>query len=473
MTKSRGRLPDVMTEEQLLAQLEQPVGEYYQDEYWFVCGFDDSYIDTSKKEYKEDTPPKTYREAYEEVDIKRLRLDGRVMAAYAFNTNDVYLQRHSTLINPKKYDRDIELKFAVDHEVTHYFDCMYNGMRLINNQMDRARVDRVLEVKAFVVQYLNEAQLYTELKRKNIGSIKHNGEIIPIEDILPESIREIVKAKDFDPNDKNMVGLIVQKASEDWHRTRQNYYDNQAKENAKSKGRGGYKVDLERARIGKTDGEVYDAVVEQSLQNTYIRGGVCVDLSDYRCFVDTMSEEDARKLGLDKSRKWEGYVSAETLLEVDAYLEGLGITDERKKAQYLDQQLKLIGQRDPKADMELKTVLVKHDGIILYADGICEEYDEKGVRSQIWYQDQCYDCAGRGAELGDCGKNGVEDGGCNDDIRGIMISDGEDARKQIRAQLEEYEKSIMESTSKNNDDGNNPEKTISFYKLKSMNNRSR
>ena len=66
MTKSRGRLPDVMTEEQLLAQLEQPVGEYYQDEYWFVCGFDDSYIDTSKKEYKEDTPPKTYREAYEE-----------------------------------------------------------------------------------------------------------------------------------------------------------------------------------------------------------------------------------------------------------------------------------------------------------------------------------------------------------------------------------------------------------------------
>ena len=385
--------------QQILTAIENPA---HDKRYGYsVCGYRNGYIDTPSKEPKKDEVPETPRDIEKQVNIRERKLENVGLAAtYTLGTNKITMNKYNysvkdfpdgaiTKENLRALQNSLNNPYTESqilfHEINHYLDYQINGMSDIQTPIDIARSNRFTETKSHAVGYLSTAMTYTFHKNQGIETIEMDGKEVPLETIFKAcpGLEEILKDKDFDPNNPEMVRRIVEASSRSWHEEAQETYDQQAKNIARSVDyETTYQSDLKRAKDPRTDEQIYDDFVTKALQNVYIGTNTCVDLSNCRDLLDTMSIEEAKNLTVWSQSDYDYNKSIippkETLLAVDEYLESIGITDEREKAKYLKKQIAFIASRNPDYDSQLKSIITQHGGEIEYCDGIIEEYNANG-----------------------------------------------------------------------------------------------
>ena len=272
------------------------------------------------------------------------------------------------------------------HEANHMIDDQYSGQFLLNQTpLNAACGNHLTETKSYAVEYLAAAELYTNLKKQGMNTIQINGENRPLENILEmyPNLKETVLEKGFDAKDPASVRNIVEKASAEWHKNRNNIYIKQdaSFSAAASQNFAAYTM-TEKLELLKNEEQTYNEISEKMLKTAYIGQNTIVDLSSCRDLLDTLdrtqfakdirSGQKANTASPDNESNKIDLISYEELNAVNTYLESKGLTTDNAKNQYLTTALKDIARREKNQDTELKNILLSYNSAMTYADGLNE-----------------------------------------------------------------------------------------------------
>ena len=221
--------------QQILTAIENPT--HNKRSGYSVCGYRNGYIDTPSKEPKKDEVPETPRDIEKQIDISERKLktsDFGMVGFYTYGTNNITMNKYNYTVKDfpdgaiSKEDLQA-IQSVINnpyiknqtllHEINHYQDYQINGMSDIQTPADIARSNRLTETKSYAVNCLSTAMTYTFHKNQGIETIEMDGKEVPLETILKAcpGLEEILKDKDFDPNNPEMVRRIVEVSSKFWH----------------------------------------------------------------------------------------------------------------------------------------------------------------------------------------------------------------------------------------------------------------
>lgn len=270
------------------------------------------------------------------------------------------------------------------HENNHKNDFDNSGgMEMRATPKNNAKVNRLTETKSCAVEYLAVAHQYTEMKKQGVKTVEINGEKKPLEYMLDmhTGLREVVDKHGFDVNNPESVRRVVEASSVYWHNNRMEGYNSQASEAIDF---GLYYLNSnpmsKQLKLLKEEDKKYQQVSETMLKNTYIGQNTVVDLSHCRDLLDTMTDDDARKIGNGAY-----IVSYDELKNVSDYLDKKGLKKDSDKMAYLAQHMKDLGYRKEDKDPELTKILLAEKNTILCADGL--EYSRAADGSVTCYKD--------------------------------------------------------------------------------------
>lgn len=261
------------------------------------------------------------------------------------------------------------------HENTHRKHNIYDGMNMLGDTPENAiKENRLTETTAKAAEYLAIAQLYTSLKEQGVEQLEIDGAVKPLESMLDycPNLREAIEKDGFDANNPQSVRNVVEAASDYWHKTFEQAYEEQHADAAKQnmEERVPFATRLRTSR--EAPEERYLQTSERMLQNIYIGSNTRVDLTHCRDLLDTMGNEDAKELMKRNNIKPKPKPSKEMLEAVDKYLEKRGAKTDEEKQTLLQEEFVKITHRDKDADQELKNIMLGNGGSIRYANGLVE-----------------------------------------------------------------------------------------------------
>ena len=194
-------------------------------------------------------------------------------------------------------------------------------------------------------------------------------------------LKEVVDKHGFDTNNPESVRRVVETSSKYWHEERIDGYNKQA---ADAMSDSLYYLNSkpmsEQLKLLKDEDKKYQNASEIMLQNTYIGQDTKVDLRHCRDLLDTMTDDDARKIGNGAY-----IVSYDELKNVNDYLDKKGLKKDSDKMGYLAKHVKDLGYRKEDKDPELTQLLLAQRNTILCADGL--EYSRATDGSVVCHKD--------------------------------------------------------------------------------------
>ena len=231
-------------------------------------------------------------------------------------------------------------------------------------------------------EFLALAQMYTDLKQRGIDTFEYtttlNGKEetvkMPTEDILDmyPDLRETITKNGFSANDPKSVRAVVEVAAKHWREDRKAGYFMQQAESAITADEIQSSFTFStRINCLKNEDAAYKEAEDKLLQNVFISPEVSLDLRNYRDVINIMSKEDA-KFFAQKAQECNNSPTDEEYLAINKYLEQKGLTDDKAKDEYFNNEFCKIINRAPEADQELKNLMFGQYGTIRYADGLEE-----------------------------------------------------------------------------------------------------
>lgn len=287
-------------------------------------------------------------------------------------------------ISSQYFNNNPVARYAVAlHEAIHKIQTKKCGLYDVQHTpANAARLNFLCENMTTTSEFLALAQMYTDLKQRGIDTFEYtttlNGKEetvkMPTEDILDmyPDLRETITKNGFSADDPKSVRAVVEVAAKHWREDRKAGYFMQQAESAITADEIQSSFTFStRINCLKNEDAAYKEAEDKLLQNVFISPEVSLDLRNYRDVINTMSKEDA-KFFAQKAQECNNSPTDEEYLAINKYLEQKGLTDDKAKDEYFNNEFCKIINRAPDADQELKNLMFGQYGTIRYADGLEE-----------------------------------------------------------------------------------------------------
>lgn len=255
------------------------------------------------------------------------------------------------------------------HELTHY-EHENNGQLEIDcaTAQTSLALNYTTEKVANATQWLAFANMYKFLKDSGVENLQHNGEIVPLDNIVEycPGLKEIVTNPEFNLNDEKFVVDIVKVSSDYWDKEQFSKYCTAQFPHFCKESDATIIQQINAVKDGQK-------AMDDMLKERNIGYGMRIDIpKECAEFL-----QPSQKF-LDKFVALHGdglNVNNEKLLVLNAYLESIGLKNDKAKNEYLNQQYVNIINRTENADLKLQNLMVdcginNSDKSIHYADGL-------------------------------------------------------------------------------------------------------
>ena len=223
---------------------------------------------------------------------------------------------------------------------------------------------------AYFGEYVALAKLYNTMKNAGIETLAIDERNIPLDNILDykEGLKETIDKFGCDINSSNFIEEVAKISNNMWTKYREESYKDQARDHAAGSDNAGLMDMIIQARK-------WDKTQLAMIQGIKILGQD-INIPKHCLQYFTPSEERVSEvLGDD-------YITNENLLNIDKYLDSIGLKNDKDKAYYIIEQSVKINNRDSDADLNLRNLFLAcgkdNAGTILYSDGIVDTVSNDG-----------------------------------------------------------------------------------------------
>ncbi len=338
----------------------------------------DTYELNSKDEYNKVMEERDGAFAYcngEEYNIPKYKISGdfKQHVDSLLNTPESRSNLTADVIEQLEYLRGNPVAQALIK--THEFDVHghHDAQGLFSNSQFSPYMGVVFsdmtEKIAYFSEYVALAQIYSNLKEKGVETYHFEGHQVPLESILDfkQGAKELINKYDGDIQNPNFITDAVILSCQQWDKERSEGYATQALIHANTEN-GSLIGMIIQARH-------WDKTTKAMLQGIKI-GNQDIHIPN-KCLQYFLPSEErvSSILGDD-------YITNENLLNIDKYLDSIGIKNDDDKSIYLVEQAIKIDRRQNDADLNLRNLFLAcgkdNSGTISYTDGICDTIDSNG-----------------------------------------------------------------------------------------------
>ncbi len=262
---------------------------------------------------------------------------------------------------------------AMHHEETHFLHDLRGQIDTEKRNNQTADMlfekDYTTEKVAYSVQCLALANIWKNCKDAGIEILECNGRSVPLNDILSQvpGLSDCLNKHGFDPSSPESLSKVIHLASEHWDKEYKSAYTE-----------GQFTRSAESAKFENIMDQIVAArehkqILDDMTRNLDIGYGQKIDLPD-----------DCKQLmfaSTDVVQNTTGNISSfsastEGLLNIDKYLDEIGLKSDKEKGEYLKEQYNNIINRSPDADLKLKNLMLAcsndKNNQIYYSDGLQE-----------------------------------------------------------------------------------------------------
>lgn len=219
-------------------------------------------------------------------------------------------------------------------------------------------------------EYLALAMIYGNCKEAGIDTLMFEDRAVPLDNILEykAGLKDIVDKYGYDIHNSEFLTKVAECSSKNWDTHRAEPYTEQAIIHADE---GSSLIEM-----------IVQARNWEKTKNNMIVGidilGQKVNFPQECMKYFHPSDERINNIFEDWS-----YVTNESLLKIDKYLDNLGLKNDSDKAEYIELQANKINKREGDADLNLRNLLISAtndgEGSINYSDDISQDFNKDGT----------------------------------------------------------------------------------------------
>ena len=224
---------------------------------------------------------------------------------------------------------------------------------------------------AYFGEYIALTMLHNTMKNAGMETMVVDGRDIPLENILDykEGLKETIDKFGSDVSSSKFIEEIAKLSNDKWIKYQEEGYTNQAQNHTAAAENAGLMDMIICARK-------WDKTQMAMIQGIKILDQDVHIPKDCLQYFKPSDERISSILGDD-------YISNDDLLNIDKYLDSIGLKNDEDKAYYIIEQSVKINNRDNDADLNLRNLFLAcgkdNSGTIEYSDGIIDNVSNDGT----------------------------------------------------------------------------------------------